>query len=74
MKSDSWRIMPSHPMALLFDLVDPLMKFQQGSIYNKQDSSSDAFAKYHLNPEEDPDITDTDESREVKPYEPIRHL
>ena len=60
-------------MALLFDLVDPSMKFQRGSIYNERDSSSDAFAKYHPNPEEDPDVTDTDESGQAKPYEPIRH-
>ena len=60
-------------MALLFDSIDPSMKFKRGTVFNEWRSTSDAFAKYHPSPEEDPDVTDTDESGDLMPYEPIRH-
>ena len=52
----------NHTMALLFNSIDPSMKFKQGTVFKEFSHAEDAFTKYNPSPKEDLDVTDTNKS------------
>lgn len=66
---NAWKVHNNHPMCIIFDYVDPSRKYKRGE---KHDDSVDCpFATYDPNPEEDPNVTDTDDNGDALQYEPI---
>lgn len=66
---DAWRVNGTNKMETIFDSVNPVRQFRRGEIYDE--TAEDAFAEYEPSPELDPNLTESDEDCNLKPYNPI---
>lgn len=66
---DAWKVNGTHKMETIFDSVNPVRQFRRGEIYDE--TAEDAFAEYEPSPESDPNLTESDEDCNLKPYNPI---
>lgn len=58
-------------MAFIFDVVRPARQYKRGELYNEEDDLPSAV--YDPSPEEDPNVTDSDdEDVPLKPYDAIQ--
>jgi hypothetical protein len=68
---DTWVINNNNRMALIFDQVSPVRHFKRGEAREDENGEDLPYATYNPSPEEDPDVTDTDdEEKPLKPYHP----
>jgi hypothetical protein len=65
-----WELHPENGMALIFDTISPVRKYNRDTPYRAGDQYP--FAVYDPNPQEDPNVTENDsETEPLNPYEPI---
>ena len=60
---------PHRQMCVIFDVVNPLRQFKRG-VQHTEDPNV-PFPTYSPSPEEDPDVTETDEAPGLMQYEPV---
>ena len=65
----NWAVPQKFPMSILFDAVNPLRLFKQGTVFNEKDD--DPFPLY--NPRDCQDATETDDEAILQPYRPESH-
>lgn len=66
----SWEVHRENGMALIFDTISPVRKYNRDQPY--REDGDYPFAVYDPNPEEDPNVTENDDETEpLNPYEPI---
>ena len=68
---DAWAINKKNKMALIFDLISPVRQFKRDALYDEE--KEDPYVDYDPNPEEDENVTETDEDGDLQPYNPIHH-
>ena len=69
---NAWAINQKNKMSLIFDIINPVRQFKRGAVYD--DNKEDPYAEYNPDPDEDPNVTETDEDGKTQPYNPIHHV
>jgi hypothetical protein len=65
----AWEVNKHRQMCLIFDCVNPVRQFKRGTVYDESDDHP--FPRYSPSPEEDGNVTETDEAGGTQPYNPI---